>query len=260
MRCCRRDGCQPADGRWRKSSKGRRSCGEVPGQGVCGGGGWALWAEMRGWGGVGRGGARGRAEGRSWRCPAKPLSRRRSGEFWGSFAASDRLRDSVCPKLHAGVKIVVMVSADCKNPIPGAVVERGRAGRACRFADWKMAGAVVKSRESRDNYCQIQLRFYDRNLVDPRRCVRNALKIRAVDFGFLLFFVATASICHLISIGSSGCWMHLDAVECKAQKRCRLYGRRDQRLERLIHTTLFGHIRRTEALQRASVVQNMRCK
>ncbi len=63
-----------------------------------------------------------------------------------------------------------------------------------------MAGAVVESRGH--NYCQIQFGSYDRNLIISWilvRCVKNALKIRAVEFGFLLFFVATASMLHLSS-------------------------------------------------------------
>ena len=88
--------------------------------------------------------------------------------------------------------------------------------------------------------------------MDPRRCVKNALKIRVVEFGFLLFFVATASICHLISFGSSGSWVHFGCCRMQGAKKKRdagwWRGRRDKRLERLIRTTSFGHTRRIEAL------------
>ena len=70
MRCCQQDGCPPAGGRWRRSSKDRRSGGGVPAQRVCEGGGWALGAEeMPEWGGLGgRVGEARRGEARRGRC------------------------------------------------------------------------------------------------------------------------------------------------------------------------------------------------
>lgn len=70
-------------------------------------------------------------------------------------------------------------------------------GRSCRLQNEKWLARIEKAGP---NYCQIELLCRDRNLMDARIiinriCVTNALKIRFVDSGFLLFFVARSGIC-----------------------------------------------------------------
>lgn len=146
--CCLRDDCPPADGQWKRSSRGRRFGGWVPGREGCGGGGSLAWSGRRrrevGWfrgtrrvgeqkAGVGGGFANARGGGP---CDKGRVATVRALQLWKNNRwPSARRADVACRDEDRSL----VVSAE--SHFSGAIVERGVVcgRRSCRVAEWKNA-------------------------------------------------------------------------------------------------------------------------